>query len=294
MKHLFIINPTAGKGKSLKLIPEIEKAFKSRKEQYIMEITERPGHATEIARRYVSTDDYRVYSVGGDGTLNEVLNGMAGSSSSLAVIPAGSGNDFIKSITTYDDIKKLLNQTIDGHEKNIDLGKVNDKYFINIASLGFDAEVVKNTNRVKKLPLISGSVAYVLGILITLYRNKKENLKISIDGNTFEQPSLLTAVANGKYYGGGMLAAPAADLNDGKFDIFVVKHLSRLKILELFPKFIKGEHTNLPYVSFFRGSKVEISCDGNISINIDGELGTVRRAVFEIIPNAVKIIVPAG
>lgn len=292
MKHLFIINPAAGKGKALKLIPEIENAFKTKNDKYIIEITKWAGHATEIVKKYVTSENYRVYSVGGDGTLNEVLNGLAGSNSSLAAIPAGSGNDFIKSIVKYDDIKALLNQTINGSEKSIDLAKANNKYFINIASLGFDAEVVRNTNKVKKLPLISGSVAYIIGILITLYKNKKENLRITIDGNTFTQDSLLAAVANGKYYGGGMLAAPFADLNDGKFEIYVAKHLRRLKIFQLFPKYMKGEHTDLPYVSYFRGSKVEISSPNDITLNIDGELSTVRSVVFELIPSAVKIIIP--
>ena len=123
MKHLFIINPMAGKGRTLEYIPEIKKIFKVIKDEYFIQITNRPGHATEIVRSYVKTDIFRVYSIGGDGTLNEVLNGIVGSGSSLAVIPSGSGNDFFRSLCNDNKLSNLLLRTIKGEERLIALDK---------------------------------------------------------------------------------------------------------------------------------------------------------------------------
>jgi YegS/Rv2252/BmrU family lipid kinase len=296
MKHLFIINPAAGKGKTLKLIPIIESIFKDRKEdELFIEITKETGHATEIARKYSSKDVYRIYSVGGDGTLNEVLNGMINSTSSLAVIPSGTGNDFIKSIynfTKQHSVEDILLKVINGREKNIDLCEVNDRYFINIASIGFDAEVAYNTIRLKKLPLISGNLAYIIGIIITVFKYNSYRISLNIDGKVINLNGLLVAVANGRYYGGGINVAPKAKVDDGLFNICAIEKVSRLKILRLFPRVIKGTHAGIKEVSFFDGSTVKIISEDDIVFNIDGEITRGREAEFKIIKDAVKIVCP--
>jgi YegS/Rv2252/BmrU family lipid kinase len=295
MKHLFIINPVAGKGRALHFIPEIEKAFSGRDDQSIIEITKYPAHATEIVKAYVDREDVRVYSVGGDGTLNEVLNGMAHSKSSLAVIPCGSGNDFIRSTGYHDDLCDILKRSIDaeeGTEKLIDIARINQRYFINISSAGFDGQVVLNTNKYKKLPFVSGSLAYILGILETVFCYKNNLLQIRIDDQQFETIALLIAIANGKYYGGGMMAAPEACIDDGNFDICLVRGVGKIKILRLFPRFIKGKHGSLKEVSFYRGKRVEISCKNDYILNIDGEICNNRQTIFEIIPKKLRLVVP--
>jgi len=291
MKHLFIVNPIAGKGKALKLIPKIKELFNS-EDDYIIEVTQRPGHATEIARSYSNTGNFRVYSVGGDGTLNEVLNGIAGSNCCLGVIPCGSGNDYVRNLIYPKDIDTLLRSIIKSDVKRFDLAKVNDKYFANISSVGFDSEVAYEVIRYKKLPLISGSLAYILGIISTVFKYTGDDLKVYIDGKDVSGRYLLTAVANGKYYGGGMLVAPNALLKDGIFEICMVKKLSRLKILVLFPLLIIGKHGIIKKVSFHQGKKVEIYCDNQITINIDGEVLKANKAIFEIIPMGIGLIIP--
>ncbi len=293
MKHLFIVNPEAGKGKGSRYIEEIKDLFKSRNDEYIIEITEFPGHATHIAKRYSEVRDLIIYSVGGDGTLNEVLNGIDVNSNSLGIIPAGSGNDFFRSISGISE-KNILARTINGKEQYFDLGTVNDIFFLNVASVGIDAEVVQNSEKFKKIPFIPGLFAYIMGIFFTVFKFRSSNLKINIDGNEFLRRTLLLAVANGKYYGGGMKLAPRADLQDGYFDIYHVDNLSPLKILLLFPKLIKGTHENLKEVSYFKGKNVRILSDNDISLNIDGEILKTSKINFEIIPKAVKIIVPVN
>jgi len=303
MKHLFIINPVAGKGKALEYIPKIKDFFSRRQDDmYFIETTEKPGHAVDLVKQYVSKDTYRVYSVGGDGTLNEVLNGIAGSDSSLAVIPAGSGNDFVKSLVNYsplylsqkDEAKSvLLEKLAHGQEKLADIGRINDRYFINISSIGFDAEVVYNTNRIKKLPLVTGIFAYILGVFSTLISYSKNILRISIDNNSIETDTLLVAVANGRYYGGGMQPAPAASIYDGIFDICLIKGVGRLRILKFFPKFIKGRHSDVKEVSFHRSKQVKIYSNHKVALNVDGEVSMVDGEIdFEIIPGGIKVVIP--
>jgi len=292
MRHVFIVNPVAGKGKSLQFISEIKNLFAKSDTSHIIEITKYPGHATEIARKHVSEGKCRLYSVGGDGTLNEIVNGMVGSDSSLAIIPCGSGNDFIKSITDNLNIKNILEKSVHGGEKLIDLAKVGSQYFLNISSIGFDAEVLLNVNKIKKLPFITGRMAYILGVITTIFKYSHNFLKISIDEQHMEAKSLLIAVANGRYYGGGMLAAPEAQIDDGLFDICLIRNMSKVKILKFFPKFIKGQHGKIAGVSFYRGKRVEIVCDGEVAMNIDGEVAKTSRTVFEIIQNGIKIVIP--
>jgi YegS/Rv2252/BmrU family lipid kinase len=296
MNHLFIINPAAGKGKNLKLVPIIEEIFRDKKEEKLyIEITNGTGHATEIARDYSENGEYRIYSVGGDGTLNEVLNGMVNSSSSLAVIPSGTGNDFVKSIYSFakhDRIEELLLRVINGKEKNVDLCEVNNRYFINIASMGFDAEVAYNTISFKKLPFISGKLAYIIGIIVTVFKYKSYKLTLEIDGKVIRLNALLAAVANGRYYGGGINVTPKAEIDDGLFNICAIEKVSRFKILRLFPKVIKGTHSEIKEVSFYDSSRVKISSEEDIAFNIDGEITKGKEAEFKIIRNGIKIVYP--
>ncbi|NSW89437.1 MAG: diacylglycerol kinase family lipid kinase [Firmicutes bacterium] len=303
MKHLFIINPVAGKGKTVEYIPKINEYFSGRNDIYFIETTRYPGHGVELVKQYVSRDTFRVYSVGGDGTLNEVLNGIVGSNSSLAVIPAGSGNDFFKSLTKYfvnKDLSgkqalkdKLLERLVNGKEFIVDMGKINGRYFINISSLGFDAEVAYKSHKIKKLPFISGLFAYILSVFATLLSYKSNQLKITIDGKTIEKDTLLVAVANGKYYGGGMQPAPSAEINDGFLNICLIEYVGRLKILKFLPRFIRGNHAEIKEVSFHRGKNVNIISKNKVAMNVDGETSIIEGKIdFEIIPSGIKIILP--
>lgn len=292
MRHLFIINPMAGKGNSLKLIPKIEHILANLKEEYKIEITQRPGHAIELVKAYVQEENYRVYAVGGDGTLNEVLNGMVGSNSSLGVIPAGSGNDYIKSVTTH-PYHDILYRTIVGKEKLIDIGKLNDRYFLNVASCGIDARIAFNAQRFKKLPIINGFTAYYLSILYTVLKYKNEFVNTEIDDYKFKELTVLVAFGKGSSYGGGMKVLPNAIIDDGYLEVCYIKGMNKIKILTLFPTLIKGTHGAITeYVSFFKCKTAKVSFDKEMPINIDGEIIMSKEVNFSVVPKTIKFIIP--
>lgn len=290
MRHLFIINPRAGKGKTSGLIPYIERVCKEKSLNYIIEVTKSPGDATDIARKYCSAEVLRVYSVGGDGTLNEIVNGVAGSGSTLAVIPSGSGNDFIKNFSHSHSLEEVLKKSIEGDSVPVDLGRFNNKYFINISSVGLDAEIVYKSLKLKKLPFIPSKFAYLLSIFITVFGYKSKKLRIILDDREINTETLLTAIANGKFYGGGMKVAPMAELSDGRFDICHIKKVSPFKVIRLFPKLIKGVHGEIKEVSFYKSKKVRIICDEEIAVNIDGELLQMKEIAFDMVPKAIEVV----
>jgi len=292
MKHLFIINPLAGKGTALKLIPKIEKILGTLKEEYKIEITRYPGHAIELVKAYVKESDYRVYAVGGDGTLNEVLNGIVDSNSSLGVIPTGSGNDYIKSITK-DLSKDILYRTIVGTEKPIDIGKINDRYFLNISSAGIDAQIALNSIKFKKLPMINGFTAYLFSIIYTILKYKNQYIVAEIDDSIIKEITVLVAFGKGRSYGGGMKVLPYSVIDDGYLDICHVKAMSKFKILTLFPVLIKAKHASVKdYVSFFKCKSAKITFDTETPINLDGEIITAKKLSVSILTKKIKFIIP--
>lgn len=295
MIHLFIVNPAAGKGSTMKFIPEIKKLFEHNGEKYKIEITKCPGDAEKISQRYiedVKDENLRIYSVGGDGTLNEVLNGVVGSSCSIAVIPSGTGNDFIKSIVPKYNIKTILKNTIDGEEKYIDCAKVNDRYFLNISSIGLDADVIGNSLKYRKWFFLRGKMVYIFSIMATLFKYKCKHIQIELDKKIYDLKILLIAIANGKCYGGGFVVSPYSKLDDGKLNINFIREMKVRRLIRYIPKFASGQYEDVKEVSFLTGKKVKIKCDDNLFMNVDGEVYKTKEADFEIIPNVIKFVIP--
>jgi len=294
MMHLFIVNPVAGKGKTLKLVPEIKGLMEKHSFDYKIEITKAPGHASEIAREYINKyTDLRIYAVGGDGTMNEVLQGVVGSGACLGVVPAGTGNDFLKSFTPLTAPSELLPLMVKSEAIPVDVCKINDRYFLNIASAGFDADVVANTQHLKKLPYIAGKIAYIGGILLSLIRLKNVRATFYIDDEKIEMPGmLLSAFANGRFYGGGMLPAPGAVPDDGYLDICLIKDMKRLGILRFFPRFIKGVHVNMSEVMTRRCRSVRMESPDLLHVNVDGELFESHNLDITLIHKGLLFIKP--
>lgn len=291
-KHIFIINPTAGKRKGLELSSYINKKFSSP----LILTTEYPGHASELSKLHCAPDTV-IYSVGGDGTLNEVINGVMSSDYKndvvIANVPCGSGNDFIKGFTSEKDPYKLLDKYLDQRVKSIDVGTINNRHFVNISSIGFDAEIVLGAKKYKLLPMISAELAYIISVFTTLIKLKDYSVNVSIDDGKVQKLNVLfITMANGNYYGGGMNAAPSAIIDDGLFDFCIVDAIKRRQVPFLLPKFIKGKHENLKVLNVIRGSKMTITSNNELPLNIDGEVLLSKNIDITINEKALKILTP--
>ena len=263
MKRVFIVNPTAGKGKALKVGKALFEICESEGLDYEIIYTQTPGSAKKIAQQYRSNfGETIVYSVGGDGTLNEVVNGIVNSGSVLGIIPAGTGNDF----------SKIMNKTIRTNNsgiERIDIGKVNERYFINVASLGIDAKVAKRANQLKEKSVPS-SLVYYLSALIEML--KLESIKLKVDGKKDFKNFTMLAVCNGAYYGGGIAIAPNASINDGVFDVYEVPNINRLQLLKLFSLLLKHRHESSSLINYWKTDFFEVESLVPLLCNIDGEI----------------------
>ena len=274
MKYVFIINPASGKTDYDKIKQNIMKTLEN--EEYEIYETKAPKEATEIASRFKNEENTIVYSVGGDGTLNDVVNGIAEGKCKLGIIPTGSGNDF------YRTLKEAQTENV-----RLDLGKVNGRYFINIASVGMDAETCNNANKIKsKIKLHS---SYYLALIHTFLTFKSKSLKLKIDKNVYAGDYIIAAICNGKYYGGGFKIAPVASFDDNQFDIYLVSKAGKLKLIKILLALLKSEHEKYNEVRKYTGKNITITSENNLIVNIDGEITISKNIEIEMIEDALII-----
>lgn len=297
MKHVFIINPNAGNSDpSARLVPEIREVFSSLDEEYDIHLTTGTGDAinyvTNICQK--SACQVRFYACGGDGTINEVVNGIYGfKNASVSSIPCGSGNDFVKSIPKYTDLKRLVQQ---GQEHYIDAIDVNGRLCVNLTCLGFDADVNYSADKYKKLPFIKGGASYNLAIIERLFCKMGHELTLEFDnGEIIKGNFLLSVFANGQFYGGQYRGAPLAEIDDGLIDVGLVRTLSRFKIVSLISYYSKGEHVNNPIFSdiviYRKTTRVTVKSAKPVILNLDGEQCRFSEVTFSILPRAVRLFV---
>ncbi len=296
MKHIFIINPVAGKGKAVATIEgKINDVCRKLGVDYEIYITEAAGAALKYTKKRASSgEELRFYACGGDGTLYEVVNGAFGfPNAQVAVIPLGSGNDFIRLFGTKEDFLALEN-VINGVPTSLDVIKCGEQIAINQCSMGLDAEVCARQANFKKIPFMPGEAAYYAASLYSLMTKVKNKFTISIDdGEPFTQNCLFCLGGNSRWYGGGFKGAPLAIPNDGLLDFIIVEsNMSRLKLLTLLNPYKAGEHLDWDITKFVRGKKITIHCDTPAAVNVDGECQFVTDSSFEIIENGIVFVVP--
>ena len=285
-KFLFIINPEAGGGRSAKLIDIIDEKMQKSGHTYKIIATKKPNEATDIARNNIDnfTD---IIAVGGDGTVNEVARALIENKKGLlGIIPSGTGNDLSTSLGIPADVDKALELILaeDRELSDIDVCSINGRPYLNISTIGFDADVVKMTNNIKKV--IKSGFSYIISVLINLLFFKKTRIELIIDGKSHDINSFLLAVGNGKYYGGGIPIMPSAKTNNGYLEVCSVKDASNLKILTLFPSIFKENHVkHTKYVTIYRAKEVIVNTPKEMILNIDGEIiddNKERQIVFRI------------
>ncbi|MPM63525.1 Diacylglycerol kinase [bioreactor metagenome] len=292
MKYLFIINPIAGKGRGLEYISKIEEYFKNKDAEFHIKLTQYKDHGEEIVKEFCSNSTYHVFAIGGDGTVNEVLNGLVGTNSFLSIIPCGTGNDFVK--TLYENVKPedYLHSLTNGIPCSIDLASVNERYYLNISSVGFDAEVAYNARKFKYHKYFPNSLSYLTSIFYTAFKFKAMDLNILVDNNYINQKTFLLAVSNGKCYGGGVFITPDANIIDGNLDICSVKKVTIFKLLMSLKKAFDGNIKDIKEVSYHNCKKAIISSPKEFALNVDGELLRTNHAEFSVIHKGLNVILP--
>lgn len=288
MKVKIILNPRAGRGKAAKLKAKILAELANYGYRSHLEETQWHGHAIEIAKKAVESGYDLVIAAGGDGTVNQVVNGMTGSKVPLGVLSAGTGNDFAAMIGMPADPAAAIRQIIEGETRWVDLCRLNDRYFISSVGAGFDGRVAYTANQ--GIRFVRGMPAYLLAVIKTLFSFRLHRVKMVVDGKEREYKALLFAVTNSSTYGGGIKITPDARIDDGLFDICVVKEVTPLEVLWFLPLAIKGEHGRLQdKVGFFRGREIYLESMTPLFYQIDGEVfqDTVFR--FSMIPGGFPI-----
>ena len=276
MKYIFIVNAVAGKGKYKKILPKIEEVCKEEKREYEIRYITDTLSGADIARQYQDKENI-IYVVGGDGTLTRTLPGIVGTKNKLGIIPSGSGND------TYKAIKALPKG-----ENLIDLGKINDTYFINVACTGLDAEVGNNVDLLRNT-WIPASQLYNASIIYTFAKFRFKKVILKTDIKTISSKYSIISICNGGYYGGGYNIAPKSQLTDGLLDIYYVEKMNRFKIIPLLLKLKKGKHEGKRRVHKFRTNHIELEIEKEVTFNIDGEKLTNNKFIIDILPKAITV-----
>lgn len=292
MKTLCIINPIAGRGRAYRSYQRIRPHMAVIYPQYKAEFTQGEGHAASLAREAAERETDLVITMGGDGTVHEVINGLAGTNTALAVLPSGTGNDYARNLKIPQDPLKALHVLHKGSRQRIDLGILNSTYFINMAGLGFDAAVARQVNKGK---YFNGTPAYLAAIGKTLVSYQSIEIELTIDGHTLNETITMIAVANGEHVGGGIRMVPGAEMADGLLDVCVVKEASPWEILKTLPLLYKGGHLKHPKCSFYRGRDIIIKpLDPRQKswVQVDGEVIQGQPLYFGISPQALTILKP--
>ena len=295
MKHLFIINPAAGKyDKTAEYTAKIQAACAAL--DYAIAVSKGPGDCTRIAREAARTgEQLHLYACGGDGTLNEVVCGAAGyDNAAVTCFVGGSGNDFVKIFSdreAFRDLERLL----DYEEREFDLIDCNGHLALNIGCVGLDSRIGAEMAVYKRLPMVSGSLAYILSMVVNLFKGISEHYVVEVAGQTIDEHQTFVCVANARYYGGGFYAIPDAQPDDGMLDVLLVKKLHLWQIPNAIGKYKAGRYRELGDIArHFRTDRICIRCDKESPVNLDGEIHTERDVTMKISDKKIRFFYPKG
>ncbi|MFZ2098665.1 MAG: diacylglycerol kinase family protein [Anaerolineales bacterium] len=301
--YKIILNPTAGHGNGLKALPQIEQLLTHAGVSYDLQQTEHPGHAIELTRHAVKDGYPVIVAAGGDGTVNEVINGLMLSKLEGLVIPplgvlcVGRGNDFSSSMGIPTELEAGFQALLAGERRTIDVGRVvggkypEGRYFVSCVGVGFDAIT---TIEVSKLPRWGGYLSFLVAVLKTVFLyNKAPLAKIEFDRNIITQRSLLISIMNGRRLGGGFIMAPDSVPDDGLFDLCIAEQMSSFEVIKMIPHFTKGDQATQPTIKTGRAARISITAqDGPLPAQTDGEIICVDGSQLDVeaLPRQLEII----
>lgn len=287
-RHLVLVNPSAGGGRALKLLPELEGALRAEGLGFRVVLTTSQGHGCEEARAAVEAGEVPVV-VSGDGLIGQIGGALAGCEGPMGLIPGGRGNDLARVLGIPTEVRGAVEVLAAGATRSIDVGEVNGRRFLGIASCGFDSEANRIANEAR---FVKGRLVYLYAALRALAAWRPARFELTLGGDPLRFTGFSVAAANNKAYGGGMFLAPDAELDDGELDVVYVTHVGKLRALANLPKVFKGRHVEDDYVHVLRTAEVRISADRRFAVYADGDHLADLPATVRVLPRALNVIAP--
>ncbi len=287
-RHLVLVNPSAGGGRARDLLPQLEGALHDHGLAYRLVMTTSLDHGVEEAVGAAADGEIPVV-MSGDGLVGQIGGALADTDAPLGVIPGGRGNDFARVVGIPMEIGGAVELLAAGTTRSIDVGEVNGRRFLCIASCGFDSDANRIANETR---LVKGNLVYLYAALRALAAWKPARFEVTVDGERLQFTGFAVAAANNKAYGGGMFLAPDAKLDDGMLDVVWTRDVSKLRFLANLPKVFKGRHVDNPEVTVLRGSEVEIRANRPFAVYADGDHLADLPATVRVLPRALNVIAP--
>ena len=295
-----IFNPAANRGKAAVLLPRLQR-YLERHGTFDLAQTTKPGEATALTIQALTQGFNVITAAGGDGTVNEVVNGLLtaqnnGAIGTLGVIPTGSGNDFAYGIGIAQDLETACTRVFVGERRLVDIGHIEDekqrsRYFDNGVGIGFDAAVALE---VRKIHRVGGFLMYLLGVMRTLaFYYKAPLLTVRFDGKEISQETLMLTVSNGRRHGGGFHITPDASMDDGLLDLCIAARMGRLAILQMIPRLVRGSHVGDSRIQMERGQHFIVEVPDGLAVHLDGEIFAecAHRLEIRVLPRQLYTIV---
>jgi len=297
---VFLVNPASDNGATGRRWPEIARRASSAGLKGRALLSERAGQLGELAAQAVADGASLLVVVGGDGTVNEVANGVAENDAvELAVIPRGTGWDFVRTYGIPHKLDDAIAVARDGTARTIDLGRGSFRtwageesaaFFANVASVGMSGAIARRANETTKA--LGGKTSYLWATFAVFARWRVSELRVSVGDEIRRGPMHDVVIANGRYFGGGMMICPEAAPDDGLFDVLLIRDLTKRDLLFTLPKTYRGKHLPHPKAEVLRGSVVEVEAEEPVPIQLDGEQPGTTPARFELAPRALRVRVP--
>ncbi len=289
-RHALIVNPSSGGGRGRALLPQAESAMNRHGLVHRTVLTRSLEHGVEETRAAAAAGEVPVV-MSGDGLIGGAGGALAGTEAAMGILPGGRGNDFARVLGIPNDVEEAVAILAAGAAREVDVGEVNGKRFLCIASVGFDSDANRIANETK---WIRGNLVYAYAALRALAAWRPAAFSLSLDGEPREVRGYAVAVANSKAYGGGMFVAPDAELDDGLFDVVCTAEGSKLSFLTGLPKVFKGTHVEKDEVTVERAADVRVEADRPFAVYADGEHISDLPATLRVLPRALRVIAPAA
>jgi YegS/Rv2252/BmrU family lipid kinase len=287
---VLLANPASAGGRALAALPTVIAELDALGAPHRTVTTRSSEHAADEAAKAAANGEV-VAALGGDGLLRPIAGALKNTGAALALIPCGRGNDFARVLGVPKDPAQAARLAVDGVERLVDVASVDHTPYVGIASLGFDSDANRIANEAK---LVKGDAVYLYAALRALAAWKPAQFTVTVDGERHELTGYSVAVGNSRYFGGGMMALPHAEVDDGKLDVLMISQASKLTYLRDLTKVFKGNHLSSPFVSLARGEEIEVESDRPFVVYADGDPIGATPATMRVEARCLRVIVPAA